>query len=74
MRVGVPFRPVAPEQVWRASSMRMVGGGVDVEVERRCHAIEAPVIPLPMMTMSAEEGRSGVVRWLARKGSGGSCQ
>lgn len=33
--------------------------------------MEAPVIPLPMMTMSAQEGRLGVVRWLARKGSGG---
>lgn len=66
----LPFRPVAPEQACRASSMRMLPG---FSLCKRFQATAAPVMPLPMMTVSADEGKSGVVRWLAM-GSGGSCQ
>jgi len=31
-------------------------------------------MPLPMTMMSAWAGRSGVVRWLRRKGLGSECQ
>lgn len=57
---GLPFRPVAPEQTCRASSMRIDPG--DVDCERRCQATAAPVMPEPMMTVSAESGRLGLLR------------
>lgn len=31
-------------------------------------------MPVPIMTISAVEGRSGVVRWLRRKVFGSECQ
>lgn len=36
--------------------------------------MEAPVIPLPTITMSACDGRSEVVRWPRRKVLGSECQ
>jgi hypothetical protein len=37
-------------------------------------ATEVPVMPLPTMTMSAEAGSSGVVRWPRRNSLGSLCQ
>lgn len=36
--------------------------------------MEAPVIPVPIITMSVLEGRVGVVLWERRKGFGSECQ
>ena len=37
-------------------------------------AAEAPVMPEPTMTISASEGRCGVVRWPKRNADGSLCQ
>lgn len=36
--------------------------------------IDDPVSPLPMITMSAEDGRVGVVLWPRRNDDGSLCQ
>jgi len=49
----LPFLPVAPEHAWRASSIMILPWSADW---RRFHATRDPVIPLPMMTVSAVSG------------------
>lgn len=68
----LPFRPVAPEQVSRASSMRMELSRISFS-ERRRQAMDAPVMPLPMMRVVTWAGRAGVLRW-EESGEGGMCQ
>lgn len=81
---GLPFRPVAPDAAPRASSMTMLGfRGASAAAAgapsatgmclSRFHATAAPVMPLPMMTTSADAGRTSVLRVSAIR-SGGSCQ
>ena len=68
----VPFRPVAPEQAWRASSMTTLEGGASWSVSR-FQATAAPVMPLPTMTTSADGGSAAVLRRSAMPAAG-SCQ
>jgi hypothetical protein len=49
----LPFRPVAPEHAWRASSITILPWS---GVWSRFHATKVPVIPLPIMTVSAISG------------------
>lgn len=51
-----PFRPVAPEHAWRASSMAILSGAVLLASLRRCQAMLVPDMPEPIMTTSASVG------------------
>lgn len=51
-----PLRPVAPEQIARASKTVMCRSS---DCDRRCRAILQPDIPEPMIAMSVFEGSSG---------------
>lgn len=66
-------RPVAPQHASRASSITML-----FPFERsswaRYRAMEAPVMPLPMITISASLGSSRVVLWPRRNSLGSLCQ
>lgn len=65
-----PLRPVAPLHAVRASSRSTFGGDGR---ERRLYAMKAPVIPEPIMRMSADAGSVDVVRCVDN-GDGRSCQ
>lgn len=69
-RVNEPFRPVAPLDAPRASSMMTFASGLRFKIFQ---AIHAPLMPLPIMTKSADSGKSSVDRWSTMP-SGGSCQ
>lgn len=62
-RIWPPFRPVAPLHTSRASSMTTEGildlasWLLGLRSWRRVRAIDAPVMPEPMMTVSASVGR-----------------
>lgn len=65
--------PVAHQHASLASSITILNPFV-LSSSARYLAAEAPVMPEPTMTMSASEGRSGVVRWPRRNSEGSLCQ
>jgi hypothetical protein len=72
--------PVAPQHASRASNIT-TSWGIEAELcstppsfSKRWRAMLAPVIPLPMITTSAEDGRPLVDLWPRSSGDGLVCQ
>ena len=70
---GVLTLPVAPQHASLASTNTMLLP-LALSSSARNLAIELPVIPLPIMTISASGGKSSVVRWPRRNSFGSLCQ
>jgi hypothetical protein len=65
--------PVAPQQASLASSITTLFPLARSSSAKK-RAMDDPVKPLPTITTSAVEGKSGVVRWPSRKVDGSECQ
>lgn len=65
--------PVAPQQASLASSMTTLISREAIS-SAICCAINAPDMPLPIITISAVVGNSLVVRWPKRNFEGSQCQ
>ena len=70
MKIDRLTRPVAPQQASRASSISTDS----LKSSLKYRAALAPVIPLPIITVLAYGGNSGVDRCPKRKLSGSECQ
>lgn len=66
-------RPVAHQHASRASSITTFNS-LALASSAKNLAADVPVMPEPTMTMSASEGRTGVVRWPSRNSEGSLCQ